>query len=1434
MKKTLICFLFLALVFTIFSKNLALPRESIADAKEVVYKIYHSGDKGPIWMESHRDINPAEIDKIYPGGKIALPSIEEGEYYLEVLVDGEPFGGRIPFTSREELDGMIMESRGLRREADPEDGGEILETEAIGLTLQGPAGAGISENTLIRNSLGIGYDSGDPLSQLDVRGGHARFWSGSATPGYANIAGDVFIENELEVDGTIYGASWRDASGNDMLFGGTGISVAEDGNGQWTITNTEPSSGGTVTSIATSSPITGGTITTTGTIGIQQEGDIIGGTDITVTGGTNILPGDDAADVTIDFTGSTDDGDWQVSGSDMYSLPTGDVGIGTTSPAEKLHVSGNLRVDGDGTTSNIITSDRLAIGLGASVGATRALALGRNAQASSQEAIALGYNASATNTRALALGYNADVSGYDATAIGRGAIASGLRSQAFGAGSSAGHTEATVIGYNAASTKDRHIVIGSGSVGEVYMPGELGIGTTSPASELDVNGTIRADHYRANDGTDLINAGTDIAVTEEADGSWTIDAAGGGGGDQIWTFDSDLEDWTATTACGYTTNWAWDSDGGAGAAYFDQPYGNSSAYLLSPSVDVAGATTVTLSYDHRYYTESCCDHGYVAYRIDGGSWTLFTPTTGSYDGSDGQYHDALLGSCGTNTHLLYYGSSTSYETHSGDIDVTGASTLEIAFHYSSDGSIERDGWWINEVSLTGLPESSVSMDDLTDTDLTSPAEGDLLYYDGTNWVNLGIGADGEVLTSDGTIPGWAPSTGGSGSSSYMFTHCGQTGRTGPSQAQADAEYAGTSLEGEVTVTDGIQYWTVPAGVSEIEIEACGAQGGGSEGGLGAEMVGTFTVSPGEVLKILVGQQGMINGRLTSGGGGSYVTRSDDTPLIVAGGGGGADDSGSNQDGTTATAGQDGYASYSDATGGTGGDGGNSTGGTGHGGGGGGFYSDGSGSSYGYGFLNGGYGGNPTTTSYPTVDGGFGGGGGAVDNDGGSGYWGGGAGGGWSGGGAACASGTGAIHRAGGGGSYNAGTAQANAAGSNSGHGYVAISTDGGGTTPPSCSDINESFETDFGEWDNVTGDDDDWTRNSGGTGSSNTGPSSASDGTYYIYCETSSPRTNGDQFYLQSDQTLCSSPSIEFDYHMYFNDYTAGSLQLQVSNTDGASWSTIWTETGDQGTAWQNTTRDLSSFAGEDVIIRFVFTIGSGTSYYYDCALDDITIYDVDDGGTLFRRRLDVSGESSGSGSGATHMELSEPEIIGLECSADAREGILLAMADDGSGLLVPARPESKTIIGVASSNTIKRPDRKAIKNDSEHKRLEKQLEKLSHDNNNNEKTQNIDSELVKIEDKYSRYFIELDKDREVYLLADANNMAIKKGDLLTLSDEDGIVKKLDNNDSGKIIAIALEGLESGEKTIKAMLSEGYNAPDYEKEIDDLNKRLEKLEEKIK
>lgn len=60
--------------------------------------------------------------------------------------------------------------------------------------------------------------------------------------------------------------------------------------------------------------------------------DLVAGSNVTIT------PNDFANTITISATGGGDDGDWTISGSDVYRL-TGKVGIGTASPANRLHVN---------------------------------------------------------------------------------------------------------------------------------------------------------------------------------------------------------------------------------------------------------------------------------------------------------------------------------------------------------------------------------------------------------------------------------------------------------------------------------------------------------------------------------------------------------------------------------------------------------------------------------------------------------------------------------------------------------------------------------------------------------------------------------------------------------------------------------------------------------------------------------------------------------------------------------------------------------------------------------------------------------------------------------------------------------------------------------------------------------------------------------------
>ena len=155
--------------------------------------------------------------------------------------------------------------------------------------------------------------------------------------------------------------------------------------------------------------------------------------------------------------------------------------------------------------------------------------------------------------------------------------------------------------------------------------------------------------------------------------------------------------------------------------------------------------------------------------------------------------------------------------------------------------------------------------------------------------------------------------------SAVFTNLGASGRLGPNTL--GSHYKGQHHDGQVTLSSGIQQWTVPY-TGEYRIEAVGAAGGhdiystpGQNQGRGARMIGTFNLSKGEIIQILVGQEGGINknSQTSGGGGGTFVVRGSNTPLIIAGGGGGIENSQTRYagcDASTSTTGNSGFRSWS--------------------------------------------------------------------------------------------------------------------------------------------------------------------------------------------------------------------------------------------------------------------------------------------------------------------------------------------------------------------------------------------------------------------------------------------------------------------------------------------------------------------------------------------
>lgn len=104
--------------------------------------------------------------------------------------------------------------------------------------------------------------------------------------------------------------------------------------------------------------------------------------------------------------------------------------------------------------------------------------------------------------------------------------------------------------------------------------------------------------------------------------------------------------------------------------------------------------------------------------------------------------------------------------------------------------------------------------------ITSVAQGNMLYYNGTSWINFAIGSAGQVLTSNGTIPSWGSSTanglptGGTANQYLKKTDGGDYNTTWDTLTIADVTDV-TATAAEINILHGV------TGVSASEISFVG-------------------------------------------------------------------------------------------------------------------------------------------------------------------------------------------------------------------------------------------------------------------------------------------------------------------------------------------------------------------------------------------------------------------------------------------------------------------------------------------------------------------------------------------------------------------------------------------------------------------------------------
>lgn len=219
-------------------------------------------------------------------------------------------------------------------------------------------------------------------------------------------------------------------------------------------------------------------------------------------------------------------------------------------------------------------------------------------------------------------------------------------------------------------------------------PADLIASGVTGTSYSDGGGLIPFEPYayvvRAIDSGNGAGDGNTVRVTGYATGpivtgTWTDNA--GDDGDPKLTTETP---WTAAVGQGVS-----------GAGYATGPYsGNTCAAATTPVLELGPSPQ--LSFWSKFDIETGWDKGLVQISTDGGqTWNRVSV---NYPGTVNQTNDE----CNLGTGAFFNGTSATWSEYTASLAAWAGTSAQLRFVLSSDGYIEGDGWWVDDIAITDV------------------------------------------------------------------------------------------------------------------------------------------------------------------------------------------------------------------------------------------------------------------------------------------------------------------------------------------------------------------------------------------------------------------------------------------------------------------------------------------------------------------------------------------------------------------------------------------------------------------------------------------------------------------------------------------------------------------------------------------------------------